>query len=331
MEAVEDEYINRNFDLKPEKKRRKRVKPPYTPVEDGNKLWFAMMDSNNAYHRSKGVGFYLAQLLKRPPTADEIDEEYERRNLGTGPNNPNRYKRHQRAADRVAMSFDSKKVKKNRRVYEVGQYLELLSQFVTQEDLEFAARATKYRGKITLADLDVGLGFHVVQNLQTHYKKEYEGTVPVDGMIAWFRALKAKKKITRSCDYGKVRAIREALQIAGLIELVDEEYNWTFNNKGVAQKWGLGEKCPEYKQYLKVNVNSSVCATLNKERVLSRRCESDDEKMDVIEQMERFYEAETEFLEEQKNSDPYCPYMWQMFLIKIGYKEEDEVGSWLKV
>ena len=209
-----------------------------------------MLQSHCAWQRSKGTVMVLAQELGRLPGVNEVAAVYEQLDLGSGEADRDRIRRHARAINIVAQTYDPGKAQKQR--YQVGQYLPVVTKLLTYEDLWRATTDAKYPRRLTHDDLDIGLGYHVVRSLGVQDRSEQEFTAPVDGMIKWFRKLKDKGLISRSCNYGKVRAIRLGLLRAGLILVLDVNYTpaaLADNNVGIAKKWGLGENCPEYGEY----------------------------------------------------------------------------------
>ena len=103
---------------------------------------------------------------------------------------------------------------------------------------------------ITYEDVDVGMGYHWMSVIHNQ-RPGKELTVPVDGMIEWFRSLKEKKIITRSCNYSKIIAIRSILLEIGYITLLNGNWDWdsTGRKKGKAKQWGIGKNFPRYSDY----------------------------------------------------------------------------------
>ena len=209
------------------------------------------MRSSSAWDRSIGTTAYLSQQLGRMPEVREVAEVYEERGLATGDADRDRERRHARAIRSLDRSFDPAKA--TGYSYVVGQYVPDLARLLTTADLEVAARDAGYPRKVTHADMDVALGFHVKQTLNTPERQELRFTVPVDGLIGWFRSLKASGQTARSCNYGKARAVRLALLRAGMITVLDDDYRPRFRSPdglGVAKKWGLGENCPQFADFV---------------------------------------------------------------------------------
>ena len=209
-----------------------------------------LMTSPSAWERSKGVAMLLTQRLGRLPQPAEASAMYEALGLGTLAPERDRDKRHQRAIRSLEKSFDPAKA--SGYSYTVGQYLPTLNAFVTEESLRLAARDAGYPRRLLLQDLDIALGFHVKQTLRMPEEKEHRFTVPVDGMIAWFRSLKRDGLVNRSCNYSKVRAVRLALLRAGMISVLDDSYkrkSVSPDGIGIAKRWGLGRNCPQFAEY----------------------------------------------------------------------------------
>lgn len=214
------------------------------------------MHNNNAYTRTFYSLMILSRSLGRIADFEEWHTFYLNKNLHTPDPDENENKvmrerkgRYKRAAKYLQNTFDPGLTGSSS--YKVGEFLDAIRRLLTKKDLKnIAKEASMGRSKLYYEDIDIGIGYHLIQVLK-HKSPEQELTVPVDGMIGFFRYLKENGLYRRSCNYSKVKAIRIALLKMGYITLLNDDYQiGCGKSNGISMKWGIGENCPRYEDYL---------------------------------------------------------------------------------
>jgi len=211
-----------------------------------------LMYSDNPFNRVLYSCLYMSHgLLKRIPEFDEWHSFYINNNLHTGGITKEEIKkretRYNCAVKVISRDFDPDKCKAD---YLVGDYVDDIKKRISLCRIKELSQAAGYPRTITYEDVDVGMGYHWTSVIHNQ-RPGKELTVPVDGMIEWFKGLKEKQLIKRSCNYSKIRAIRSILIEIGYITLLNENYEWdrTGRKKGKAMQWGIGENFPRYSDY----------------------------------------------------------------------------------
>jgi len=213
--------------------------------------YMANMQSNNPFRRVLYTILYLCNLIKRVPKFDEFYELYKKMGLYTGGHSgqeiDKRKDRYNKAVRLVEKDFD---ISKCRGDYVFGDCDKNIRKDIDIEVMDRLSKKAGYRYKITYGDLNIGLGYHVLC-VKNNLKPNKEFTAPICGMIELFRRLKELKIYHRSCDRGKVKAIREILVHMKYIELLDGNYVHTINrHEGIAKKWIMAPGYPKYKEIM---------------------------------------------------------------------------------
>ena len=218
------------------------------------------MVSDDALQKTLYSVMYLAQRLGRLPDYAEWNQFYINQGLNTGEETPERERRYNNVRDYVESTFNPAIYG---RWYSVGEFTEDLNTRITPDELKEICENMNIKDMVRHMDLDVGMGYHWLCML-TNHEEGRELTVPVDGMIAFFKSLKQVGLISRSCNYNKVRAVRTALLRIGYITLLDDNYVKGYTKaQGVAMKWGIGENCPRYGDFLTFVGNDMVKKVTN--------------------------------------------------------------------
>jgi len=199
------------------------------------------------------VLYLCHKILKRLPTEDEFYRFYMEIGLFTGGNSEEekrkRIERYNEAIKIVEKTFDGERCKAD---YIVKEYKEEIIQSISIEEVKQISKETGYDRRVTYEDLLVGFGYHLLCAIGNS-KPGKELTCPVDGMVAFFKALKGKGVIKRSCNSHKVRAIRAVLLKIKWIELLDANYICTgVKAEGVAKKYSIGISAPNYNEFMVV-------------------------------------------------------------------------------
>ena len=187
---------------------------------------------------------YLARMLKRLPTYAEWHDFYCRNGLNTGAETPRRPQRFKDCVEFVAATFDPKKCETR---YRVGEFLDDIRTRLSDEDLKQLCAG--FKSKITHEDLDVAMGCYWA-NIAQDKPDRLQFTVPVKGVIGWFRFLKRAGMHSRSCDKTKAKLLRTALQRIGYLDLLDPTVA-----RGRAQRWIVGKAFPKYDEFVEMGLD----------------------------------------------------------------------------
>jgi len=220
--------------------------PPYTynilgshlPRKDKNSQY---LDDNDTFKRYRNSIQKLSRELGRVPSYEEWDMAYPDKER----EGKHREKEFEVISKYVDQTFDPDIIEP---VYCYGDYLEALHRDLTQDQINKIVREkTTYTRKVTLQDLDIGLGAHWMA-VRTNMGAGKELCVPRNTIPGLFRGLKDKGIVNRSCNLSKALAIRVVLEQLGYIRLIDDFYSWSKEDR-ISQKWGMGAKFPKFKDY----------------------------------------------------------------------------------
>lgn len=204
------------------------------------------LNSPSAWERTLHSVMKLTRELGRIPDFQEWNKYYESNKWNTGEETEHRHNRFNNAVHLIEKSFDPSKIG---HIYQVGEFLDDLKRDISPKKLKWIVREkTEYRFTITYEDLDVGLGSHWTMT-RKNQRPGKEMTVPIEGVVNFFKSLKKKGEFNRSCDRDKARAIRIVLQQIGYIYCIDDYYSHKRGDH-TGQRWGMGEKFPKYDDYL---------------------------------------------------------------------------------
>ena len=210
--------------------------------------------SLNAFERSRHIcQQYFRDYYRnnnKLPSLDDYRRHYRNNPNSTGEETKRAYKRLKIEYEYVYKGFDNSLYPSA--IYKVGDFLENIKNEITEEEIkQIIKNKTKYRYKITYSDIDVGLGYHYINLMTNKENKEFsdkELTVPKNDVCKWFKGLKEKGIITRSCCNGKADAIRKILIEIGYLECLNYHYD---TEQHVSRRWAFTPKFPKYSEFIK--------------------------------------------------------------------------------
>ncbi len=184
------------------------------------------------------------------PSCEEFRKEY-RQCAGTGKEDNSSRDRLIHCYNYLIKNFDENKINHG---YTVGEFIENIKQYITQEKINkwMSDNKPKMKNKILLEDLDVGLGYYfsyLMKEKQKRKKAKRSFAVGIMGMKKWFKYLKETGQYDRSCNSSRAMAIRDILLDVKLIQCVDDTYQFSGSKNGIAQRFILTEKCTRYREF----------------------------------------------------------------------------------
>jgi len=197
--------------------------------------------SNDATERTRASIRLLFRELGRRPSYEEWNQYYCNNGLNTGEETDKRKQRYEAAADYTEKTFNNIYT---RAPYQFGEFIEELKNNISLEEMNRIAKTANFSGKMKYQDLDVVMGEHFIC-MYKNQKENLELTVPTMGVKQLFEDLSEKKIYIRSCNNDRIRGARKVLVHIGWITQLDPNYNF-----GVSQKWGIGENCPRYGDFI---------------------------------------------------------------------------------
>jgi hypothetical protein len=198
--------------------------------------------------RMNKCGWNLTLKLGRPATATEVLNEYHRQQLHTGADDDgNRAKLAADSAQWCAQNFNPTK----RKAFNPADSIQLIQEHVTPE-IRAAIRKTN---RSTYTDEQLAVVLHCIEISSTtrHKRGDLQFTVPNNSIISMFTKLEIELAEANADPKQKLRAMKDALVLSGLAEVVNA--NWTV---GRGKKFGLGKHHPRHAEYMQFKSIISV-------------------------------------------------------------------------